>query len=195
MMRENPQVSRDLAVELIQLALYERDFSAADRALGGMEETGGLEGAFSFPRTWYAGLIARAKGDAAVAREAFAAARAEVARVLTSQSEFPQPLSVLAMIDAALGNKQEAVAEGRRANELLPVAQDAITGATILKHLTITYAWCGDKDHALENLSILSKIPSEVNYGTLRLDPIWDPLRGDTRFEKIVASLAPKEVK
>lgn len=193
--RENPQASRELAVELVQLALHERDFAAADRALGGMAETGGLEGAFVFPRMWYAGLIAQAKGDTAAAREAFTAARAEVAMALKDQGEFAQPLSVLAMIDAALGNKQEAVAEGQRASQLLPVTQDAITGADILRHLAITYTWCGDKDKALEQLSILSKIPSEVNYGTLRLDPIWDSLRSDPRFEKIVEDLAPKETK
>ncbi len=83
--------------------------------------------------------------------------------------------------------------EARRASELLPITQDAIIGAAILRHLAITYAWCGDKDRALENLSILSKIPSDVNYGTLRLDPIWDSVRDDPRFEKIVESLAPKE--
>ena len=195
MVRENPKISQDLAVESIQLALYERDFAAADRALAGMAETGGLEGAFSFPRAWYAGLIAQAKGDGAAAHEAFTTAREEVARTLSERGEFPQPLSVLAMIDAALGNKDEAVAEGRRASQLLPVAQDAITGADILMHLAVTYAWCGEKDQALEQLSILSKIPSEVNYGILRLDPVWDSLRGDPRFEKIVADLAPKDPK
>jgi tetratricopeptide (TPR) repeat protein len=192
MVQEDPKMTQAFAVELIKLALYERDFSAAERALAGMEKTGGLEGAFTFPRAWYAGLIARAKGDAAGAQTAFAAARAEVARVLTGQPEFPQPLSVLAMIDAALGNKEQAVAEGRRASELLPITRDAITGARVLEHLAITYAWCGDKDHALEKLSILSSIPSDVNYGRLRLDPIWDSLRGDPRFKQIVASLAPK---
>ena len=195
MIRENPQAGRDLAVELIQLALYERDFAAADRALAGMPETGGLEGAFSFPRMWYAGLIAQAKGDAAAAREAFTTARAEVAKALSEKGEFAQPLSVLAMIDAALGNKEEAVAAGRRASELLPVTQDAITGADILRHLAITHTWCGDKDDAFEQLSTLSKIPSDVNYGILRLDPVWDSLRSDPRFEKIVASLAPTETK
>jgi hypothetical protein len=52
--------------------------------------------------------------------------------------------------------------------------------------LAIAYAWCGDNDAVLEKLSTLSKIPSDVKYGTLRLDPIWDPLRGDPRFEQIV---------
>jgi hypothetical protein len=58
--------------------------------------------------------------------------------------------------------------------------------------LATTYAWCGDTDHALEKLSILSSIPSDENYSTLRLDPIWDSLRSDPRFKPIVASLAPK---
>ena len=98
------------------------------------------------------------------------------------------------MIDAALGNKEQAIAEGRRANELLPVDQDAIIGADILEHLAITYAWCGEKDRAFETLVLLSNIPSEINYGMLRLDPIWDSLRSDPRFEKIVASLAAKDM-
>jgi TolB-like protein/Tfp pilus assembly protein PilF len=194
MTRENPQRGEELAPELIHLALDERDFSAAERALAGMEKSGGIEGASAFPRAWYAGLIARAKGDASGARSVFTAARAEVATTLTGQSEFPQPLSVSAMIDAALGNKEQAVAEGRRASELLPISQDAITGADILKHLAITYLWCGDKERALEKLSLLSSIPSNVNYGMLRLDPVWDSLRGDPRFEKIVESLAPKGI-
>jgi hypothetical protein len=138
-------------------------------------------------------LIARARGDAAGAQTAFAAARVEVARTLSGQSEFPQPLSILAMIDAALGNKEEAIAEGHRASELLPVTQDAIIGTDILEHLTITYAWCGEKERALENLSFLATIPSDINYGMLRLDPTWDSLRSDPRFAKIVALLAPQE--
>ena len=193
MTQENPQISQELAVESVQLALCERDFTAAERALADMGKTGGLEDASAFPRAWYRGLIARAGGDAAGAQTAFAAARVEVARTLSGQSEFPQPLSILAMIDAALGNKEQAIAEGRRASELLPVTQDAIIGTDILEHLTITYAWCGEKERALENLSLLATIPSDINYGMLQLDPTWDSLRSDPRFAKIIASLAPRK--
>ncbi len=193
LVRENPQVSRELAVELIQLALYERDFDAADRALAQMDEKGGLEGAFAFPREWYAGLIAQAKGDAAAARTSFNVARSEVAQSLQEQGEFPQPLSVLAMIEAALGDKEAAITAGRRACQLLPINQDAITGADIAGHLAIAYAWSGDKDQAFDELSRLAKIPSDLNYGVLRLAPAWDSLRDDPRFEQIVASLAPRE--
>ena len=194
-LRENPEAKRELAVESIQLALCERDSEAADRALAGMDQKGGLEGAFTFPRAWYAGLIERAKGDEIAARAAFTAARAEVAQSLLAQGEFPQPLSILAMIDAALGDKKAAVEAGRRASQLLPVNQDAITGADIREHLAIVYAWGGEKERALEELSRLTKIPSDVNYGLLRLDPTWDSLQDDPGFQEIVASLAPRETK
>jgi tetratricopeptide (TPR) repeat protein len=192
LLHENPQASRELSVELIQLALYERDFDAADRALAGMDAKGGLEGAFAFPRGWYAGLIARAKGDAVAARASFNVARSEVAQTLEEQGEFPQPLSVLAMIDAALGNNDAAISAGRRACRLLPVSQDAITGADIQQHLAVIYTWCGYNDQAFDQLSLLLKVPGDLNYGLLVLDPAWDPLRADPRFAKIVASVAPK---
>jgi len=62
----------------------------------------------------------------------------------------------------------------------------------LIEYLAVIYAWCGDKDHAIEQLAIVTDMPSSVNYGQLKLHPYWDPLRGDPRFEKIVASLAPK---
>jgi len=52
-------------------------------------------------------------------------------------------------------------------------------------------AWTGERDQAIQQLEILAKLPAGVSYGEIRLDPFWDPLRGDPRFERIVASLAP----
>jgi hypothetical protein len=54
-------------------------------------------------------------------------------------------------------------------------------------------AWAGERELALEHLEVVARIPGGPSYGDLRLNPMWDPLRGDPRFEKIVASLAPKE--
>jgi TolB-like protein/Tfp pilus assembly protein PilF len=190
--KENPQMSEPLAVDLIALALCERDFAAAQRALAALSPRGGSEEAFEFPRSWYAGLIARARGDTDGARAAFSFARAEVEKMVEEQSNYPQPVSVLGMIDAALGNKDQAIRESLRAAELLPIGKDAVNGPLMIEHLAITYTWCGENDRALEQLAIAISIPSTVNYGKLRLYPYWDPLRGDSRFEKIVASLAPK---
>jgi hypothetical protein len=99
---------------------------------------------------------------------------------------------VLGLIDAGLGRKEEALREGRRAVELLPVEKDAINGPLMIKYLAMIAAWTGDKNLAYEQLAIAVRPPSTVSYGQLKLEPNWDPLRGDQRFEKIVASLAPK---
>ena len=98
----------------------------------------------------------------------------------------------LGLIDAALGRKEEALQEGKRAVELLPVAKDAINGVHMIEYFAITAAWAGEKDLAVEQLAAVARIPSRVSYGQLKLHPFWDPLRGDPRFEKIVASFAPK---
>jgi hypothetical protein len=99
---------------------------------------------------------------------------------------------MLGLIDAGLGRKKEALREGQRAVELLPVEKDAINGPLMIEYFAMTAAWTGDKDLACERLAIAIRYPSSLSYGRLKLLPFWDPLRGDPRFEKIVASLAPK---
>jgi hypothetical protein len=90
--------------------------------------------------------------------------------------------------------KQDAVREAQRAVELTPVAKNAVDGAGVLYFSAAIYAWSGERGLAIGQLETLAKIPAGASYGDLRLDPSWDPLRGDPRFEKIVASLAPKEL-
>jgi serine/threonine-protein kinase len=90
------------------------------------------------------------------------------------------------LVDAALGRKEDALREGRRAVELLPVTQDAMTGAELLRNLAIIYAWTGEKDLGLKQLENLLPLYGPISYGQLRLHPWWDPLRGDPRFEKVM---------
>src|SRR5262249_10932548 len=96
------------------------------------------------------------------------------------------------LIDAELGDKEKAIQEGRTACDMLPPAKDAIDGVILITNLAQIYALTGEKDLALEQLAIVSKLPFGPSYGDLRLGFDWDSLRGDPRFEKIVASLAPK---
>ena len=126
------------------------------------------------------------------ARSAFTAARAEQEKIVQSEPNFGPPWCVLGLIDAALGRKEEALREGRHAVELLPVEKDALRGPAVIKHLAMIAAWVGDKDLACQQLAMIARPPSPVTYGQLKLMPFWDPLRGDPRFEQIVASLAPK---
>jgi Flp pilus assembly protein TadD len=122
----------------------------------------------------------------AASERSFTAARVEMEKIVREQSDNAQALCVLGMIDAALGRKEDAIGEGRRAVELLPVTKDALAGAAVLTNLAITYAWAGEKDLAVKQLEELVQIPSPISYGQLYLHPFWDPLRGDSRFEKLV---------
>ncbi len=101
-------------------------------------------------------------------------------------------MCVLGLIDAALGRKEDALREGRRAVELCPIEKDALRGIAMVKFLAMIAAWAGEKDLACEQLAIAIRRPGDLSYGQLKLMPFWDPLRGDPQFEAIVASLAPK---
>jgi len=138
------------------------------------------------------------KGDAVAARAAFMKARTETEEELRVHPDDMDLLFNLAQIDALLARKQEALSEGRRAMELEPIAQEAMFGSCPTEVCATTSfamicARVGETDLALEQLEAVTKIPGGPTYGDLRLDPSWDSLRGEPRFEKIAASLAPKE--
>jgi TolB-like protein/tRNA A-37 threonylcarbamoyl transferase component Bud32/Tfp pilus assembly protein PilF len=195
---KNPAVVREnqwLAWNWLFCALAEHDAAAATEALSALPDKEILpDGAhIYFPRAFAEGVIARMTNDEHKAQMAFAAARVEQAKIVQAQPDYPFPLCVLGVIDAALGRKEEALREGRRAVELLPVEKDALDGKFLVKNLAIIAAWVGEKDLACEQLAILIRPPTGVRYGVLKLMPFWDPLRGEPCFEKIVASLAPKE--
>jgi serine/threonine protein kinase/Flp pilus assembly protein TadD len=190
---EDSHEAVSIAPAWLGVSLCERDFDGARRALASLPMDGCYDGTFPFPRAWCEGIVARARGDKAAARAAFTNARTEAVKLVAEQPNYAEALCVLGMADAALGNKEDAIREGRRAVELLPVTKDTVIGPGMVEFLAIIYAWTGEKDLALEQLAIAAGIPGPLNYGNLRLDHYWDPLRGDPRFEKIVASLAPKE--
>jgi serine/threonine protein kinase/Tfp pilus assembly protein PilF len=173
-------------------ALAERDATAAKAALSASTENPLSDDVIQFNRPFVEGVIARMTNDADKARVAFTAARVAQEKIVSAQANYGPPLCVLGLIDAALGRKEDALREGRRAVELLPVEKDAINGPRMIAHLAMIAAWAGEKDLACEQLAVAIRPPAPVTYGQLRLLPFWDPLRGDPRFEKIVASLAPK---
>ena len=88
---------------------------------------------------------------------------------------------------AALGRKEEALRERQRAIELLPFEKDSINGAHMIEFFAITAAWAGEKDLACEKLVAALRLNVQLSHGQLKLLPLWDPLRGDLCFEKIVA--------
>jgi len=178
-------------------ALAERDPAAAERALVALGDNPWLsnESPIILSHSFGEGLLARMTKDEARARTAFEAARVQQEKIVQAQPDYGPALCVLGLIDAALGRKDLALDEGRRAIALTPLEKDVINGSRVLQYFAITAAWAGEKELALQQLEAGLRAPfaSEMlSYGALKLLPVWDPLRGDPRFEKIVASLAPK---
>jgi TolB-like protein/class 3 adenylate cyclase/Tfp pilus assembly protein PilF len=190
---KDPEAIKTVADNWFLCTLAERDAVAAESALVALGDNFFGNDAIQLRRGFSEGLIARMTKNEAKARAAFMAARAEQQKQVDSQPGYGPALCVLALIDAALGRKEEALREGQRAIELLPVEKDSINGAHMIEYFAITAAWVGEKDLACDKLAAALPMPAQLSYGQLKLLPYWDPLRGDPRFEKIVASLAPKE--
>ena len=188
----NPAAVPSIADAWLSCALAERDAAAAKNALNAFGEIPLTDYAVHLNRPLMEGVIARMTKDDGKARAAFTAARAEQEKAVQAQPNYGPALCALGLIDAGLGRNEEALREGRRAVELLPVEKDAINGPLMIEYLAMIAAWVGDKNLACEKLAIAIRPPSTISYGQLKLLPFWDPLRGDPRFEKIVASLAPK---
>jgi TolB-like protein/Tfp pilus assembly protein PilF/predicted Ser/Thr protein kinase len=181
------------ADEGLSCALAERDVAAAKNVLNTIGDTPLTDYSVHLDRPIIEGVIARMTRNDDDARALFAAARVQQEKTVQAEPNYGPALCVLGLIDAGLGRKEEALREGRRAVELVPIEKDALVGPTMIKYLAMIAAWTGDKDLACEQLAIAIRPPSTISYGQLKLLPFWDPLRGDPRFEKIVASLAPKE--
>ena len=174
------------------LALLNREFDAAGSLAAALPRKSLAGFPLEFSRDFWVAVVARLKGDETSARAAFIRARAEQEKEVRGYPNAAGLLSCLGVIDAYLGRKEEAMSEGRRAMELLAVAKSSMTESLVKTHFAIICAWAGERELALEQLEILAKLPGGPSYGDLRLSPLWDPLRGDPRFEKIVNSLAPK---
>jgi len=189
----NPAATQSIADGWLICALAERDAGAAKNAVVAAGANPPFtDEAVNFTRPFVEGAIARMMKDEQKTRAAFTAARGEQEKTIQAQPNYGPPLCVLGLIDAGLGRKEEALREGRRAVELLPVEKDAINGVAMIKYSAMIAAWVGDNHLACEQLALAIRPPSRLTYGQLKLLPFWDPLRGDPRFEKIVASLAPK---
>jgi len=193
---QGPGAIDSAAASWFACALAEHDTAAAERALVALGDNPCWgEGAIQLSHSFGEGLVARMTKDEARARTAFEAARAQQEKIVQAQPDYGPPLCVLGLVDAALGRRDLALEEGRRAIALMPLEKDVANGSRALQYFAITAAWAGDKELALQQLETGLRAPvasQMLTYGLLKLMPFWDPLRGDPRFEKIVASLAPK---
>ncbi|PYK72300.1 MAG: hypothetical protein DME44_04935 [Verrucomicrobia bacterium] len=182
----DPSAVDAIAEQWLYVALCRRDAAEITSALASIPQAGIVPFTVRMPRPFCVALGARARGNTSAAEMAFKAARAEMENILREEPDYPEGLSILAMIDAALGKNEKALDEGRRALELMPISKDAVTGAEVRRNLAITCAWMGERELALEVLEQALLQSGPISYGQLRLHPWWDPLRDDPRFEKIM---------
>jgi serine/threonine protein kinase/tetratricopeptide (TPR) repeat protein len=188
-----PDEDRDLSDLLF--SLWNRDSNALLRKLGAIQANEVAIAGVHHPKTWFEALAARMRGDVSKAEAAFSAARVEVANAVVADATSSRKLGLLAMIDAGLGRRNEAVSEARRACDLS--AKVAIDAPIAACNLAVVYAWTGQSDLALAVLEEWIAHPAGANepnqptYGDFRLNPVWDPLRKDPRFVELVNRLAP----
>ena len=173
-------------------ALYLRDYDAANRVIAATPAKWTKTAFGDEASGWAYGQVARARGDKEKALAAFAVARTKLQAKLPDIGSDGYQLSDLATLDAGLGRKDDAIREARRAVELLPISKDGVNGPVVVARLALVYAWTGERDRALEQLEKIAAIPVvpgfAPTYGDLRFNPCWDSLRGDKRFDKIVAA-------
>jgi tetratricopeptide (TPR) repeat protein len=176
-----------------ETALYLRDYNTAAKVIAtapAEEAEEDFDG--KRPHSFADGQLARARGDNAAAQAAFLGARKDWEDPTAHHRRDEAYFTEIALLDAGLGRKQEAIREAQHAVELLPISQDALFGPLMVRNLAWVYAWTGEPELAIDQLEVVAKIPADLSYGDLSFNPCWDSLRGDPRFERVIAALAPK---
>ena len=189
--------ARDLVWYRLVVALRTHNSDAVLHALSSAKAAHIVMPGFEYPKAWFEGLAAKMRGDEHGAQAAFTVAKTDVEVMLQAGSSDASTVGLLAMIDAALGRKEDAVREGRQALDLVLAKKTATLAPAIACDLAVVYAWTGQPDLACNVLEEWVKRPASLippgqpTYGDLRLNPLWDSLRGYPRFESLVSQLAP----
>jgi TolB-like protein/class 3 adenylate cyclase/predicted Zn-dependent protease len=169
------------------VAYLDRDWPEATRVV---DSAKGLppEG-YVVPFAFLYGQIARGVRDTEKAQASFAEARKILEETAKKRPDSPAVVVYTALCDAALGRKEDAIRGGKTAVAQRPIAKDATNGVPVATNLAQIYAWAGEKDRAIEQLASVAMLPNGPTPGELQKNADWDDLRGDSRFESIVAKV------
>jgi tetratricopeptide (TPR) repeat protein len=191
-----------ITVSRWDLAMLERDYAAAEKILAGATLENFSSGGDA-PKTYYQGRLARARGDVDSARRYLAVVAADVETQLRDNPDAAERRAHLGLLYAYMQRKDDAIREGRRSVELEPENQNAFHGAVRLANLALIYSLVGEPDQAIPLIERLlstpgpvecSDYPYNMTLADLRLRWEWDALRGNPRFEKILAEPEPKTI-
>jgi tetratricopeptide (TPR) repeat protein len=185
---ESIQDKDDMDYQAARLSLYliERDYTGAKAfAAKATDETKKM------PDFWLTlAAIAHSEGNPNEERQANTEAKRTARLALVPRPDDPNLLGELSVAEAALGENEQALRHARHAAEILPPSIDAVAGPMCEMRLAQVLAMIGDRDGAFDKLSKLVKLPFGLNYGDLKLNPMWDDLRNDPRFDPILAESA-----
>ena len=185
---ESVQNKDDMDYQTARLSLYliERDYSGAKAfAAKATDEVKRM------PDFWLTlAAVAHAEGKVNEERQANAEAKRSALLALGPRPDDPGLLGALSVAEAALGQNEEALRHARHAAEILPPSVDAVAGPMCEIRLAQVLALTGDRDGAFDKLGRLVKLPFSLNSGDLKLNPMWDDLRVDPRFDRILVESA-----
>jgi TolB-like protein/Flp pilus assembly protein TadD len=178
----------------IYFAACDRDFKTAHEIVRKSPNEELYFGAALVPRRCLDIWLEMVQGNHPTMAE-FGVTREQLSRKAEADRTNAPLLSALSCVDIGLGRKEEAISEGKRAIEMLPISNDATIGPILVQNLALVYAWADEPDLAFEQLSILMEGSTNAlrQYGVYKFEPSWDPLRKDPRFDKLLAELAPRD--
>ena len=176
----------------VQLLMLQRKFPEALAVLTQLPQEVFHDSTAPVPKASLEGMLYLFQGDKAKAQAAFERARPFAEQSLRESPGTAARHIQLGFILTGLDRKQEAIAEGRRAAELTPESKDAFDGPQVTASLAQIYAWVGEKDQALQLLDHSLQTPNGITVPMLKLDPMWDPLRTDPRFQALIGKYSAK---
>jgi TolB-like protein/Flp pilus assembly protein TadD len=144
------------------------------------------------PKPFLEGILYLRLGDKEKGQAALEQARIVAERLVRDAPDDPGRHAQLGAVLAGLGKKEDAVNEGKKAVELLPESQDAFDGPQATAALAEIYGWVGEHDEAFRLLDHLLTVPNGLTVPTIKIDPVWDPLRKDPRFQALIDKYGSK---
>src|SRR4030095_5557390 len=162
---KSPETIKSVADVWFIYALAERAAAAAESALTALGDATFGDNQTQFNAAFGRGLLWRMTEDENKARSAFAAIRTDQEKIVQAQPDSAPAVCILALIDAGLGQKEDALREVQRAVELMTVTKDSLNGVDMIQYSAIVAAWVGEKDLALEHLAKAVQLPGFLSYG------------------------------
>ena len=176
----------DIIWNLVRLDIYGGHYQEALNRLTTIQEEVDERQTEYTPKDAIRGFIYELMGQPDLARAQYQKAQLLLEKMVQEQPDEARMHAELGKVYAHLGLKDDAIREGQAAVDLIPVSRDAMIGPKYLEDLAEIYTIVGDHDIAMDNLEYLLEIPAGVHVGNLKVDPIWNPLRDNPRFQGLI---------